>query len=159
MEVPGPYRCLLLFPRASSTGTVSCLYPLNHPSLLSFPSLGAGVELIYCTCWMWNLNSLFIGCIVLCDGFNMNRDVLQSCDWLDHARFLSWTSSFELTSWLMKKNGFHFCFEAPFVWTHRGVSIFWQIVIVYPATVCLGSLLCSIITLLMLPKAHIPIFH
>lgn len=47
MEVPGPYRCLLLFPRVSSTGTVSYLYPLNHPSLLSFPNLGAEDELIY----------------------------------------------------------------------------------------------------------------
>lgn len=35
------------FPRVSSTGTVSCLYPLNHPSLLSFTNLGAEDELIY----------------------------------------------------------------------------------------------------------------
>lgn len=50
MEVPrrgGPYRCLLLFPRVSSTGTVSCLYPLNHPSLLSFVNLGAEDKIIY----------------------------------------------------------------------------------------------------------------
>lgn len=64
--------------------------------------------------------------VALCSlhGFHGDHGVLQSCDWLDHAHFLSWTSSFELTSWLMKKNGFHFRFEAPFVWTHRRLSIF-----------------------------------
>lgn len=68
---------LLLFPRASSTGTVSCLYPLTRPSLLSFPNPGAGDVLI------WNPNSWFICCIVRsCVVFETNSDILRS-EWVE----------------------------------------------------------------------------
>lgn len=86
-------------------------------------------------CWMceiWTLD--FIGCILRFARF-LGR--ISTCyrvaNWLDRAHFLSWTSSFELTSWLMKKNGFHFCFEAPFVWTHEeDFLFFWQMILAYP---------------------------
>lgn len=76
----GPYRCLLLFLRVSSTGTVSCLSPLNLPSLLSFPNLGAEDKLIYtvlevkshplihqlhCALLIWYLMFVWVGLIRL----------------------------------------------------------------------------------------------
>lgn len=154
----GPYRCVLLFPRVSSTGTMSCLYPLHHPPLLSFVNLGAEDKIIYVPDVRSHQLIHQFHCEALIRSMRFYRVAIGLISFISSAGL----PHVELTSWLMKKNGFlkfHFCFEAPFVWTRRTWYFFGGWFYRTRHSVSWLAPVLPIITLLMLPKAHIPIFH